>query len=1073
MFLKRPLLLGTAVLGLVACNFNTTPPPTETYPSYLTGKDLNFFKTKLGDPEIKSVLVLHYHRFDNDYTKWDVWSWPENKEGQAFAFTEDDKYGKIAIIGSKEAPGKRGFIVRKDDWSEKDTSDDRFANIPDSGLGEIWVVSGQKDFYTDPSKIDLGAKAQFAFMDKANEIRLSYSQPPSELSKDKISVTIGGAKQAIAGVTMNGTTAVIQLGASIKPEQISENIQVAAPGVQGNMTVYARDVLSTPDFTYAGGDLGANYTPASTTFKVWTPVATKAQVLLFNSAADATPYKTVDLVRGDKGVWAGTENGDLNGKFYQLKVTRYGATKTTVDPYSRAASNYFEDLPIANSKSAIVNLSSTQPENWGTYKQPTFQKRTDVSVYEVHVRDFTVDASSGVDAAKRGKYLGMVQTGTKVPGTEVSTGLDHLKGLGINAVQLLPVYDFGNQTEGAYNWGYDPYLYNVPEAQYSTNPNDPAATIREFKTMVKGFHDAGVGVIMDVVYNHTKHTGERSPFDQLVPYYYYRTTDGGNYLNDTGVGNVMATERPMVKNFVIDSLKYWVSEYHIQGFRFDLLGTFKKETVQDITNALTAFKPDIVMYGEPWTGGGPIYFGKGAQKGMQQGVFNDNFRNGIIGGVFEIDTKGFIQGDFGRSGAILTGLKGSLDDFTQEPGESTNYATSHDNYVLWDRLTMGASKGKDEATLKQMQKMAGALVFTAQGLPFMSGGEEFARTKKGDGNSYNSGDDINAFDWTRLQSNRFADVNAYYASIIKLRAAHPVFRLSTSAQVKSAFTPLNLDASKGLVGFVLNASGVEGESWKNALVIFNASETAQTVNLPEGTFRVHVKGDTFSSTPLETVSGTVTVPALSTLIADADQVTFQLPALPALKSAFNLDLATLDEFDAAGCTTNVYAGWGDGNALGKLCAAQDAQYLYTGITYRVDNNSMIQYLSMGDGGPVQDMNTLDAWARKVQFGSVAPNFFIANYNTNATPELRRILADGKTELVETETLKVVNDNGVLTLKAKLARSVLGAGSTIRLSAVVVGGDNYGGGSILPGTGNSADPSKDWTVTINNPFTFKY
>ncbi|GEM46194.1 type I pullulanase [Deinococcus cellulosilyticus] len=1072
MFLKRPLLLGTAMLGLVACNFNTAPPkPTPDYSSYLAGKDLNFFRTKLGDPQIKSVLVLHYHRFDNDYTKWDVWTWPEGKDGQAVLFTEDDKYGKIAIIGSREEPGKRGFIVRKDDWSEKDVSDDRYADIPASGLGEIWVVSGQKDFYTDPAKIDLSAKAQFSFLDSFNEIKLAYSNPPQDLTRDKISVMVAGVKQNIESLTLNGKTAVIKLSAALKATDIGKDVTISGPGIQGAMPVYARDVLSDPAFTYSGGDLGAMYTPAQTTFKVWTPVSTRVQVLLFNTAADTTPYKILELARGDKGVWSGSEAGDLAGKYYQLRATRYGVTKTTVDPYSKAASNYFENLPMDNSKSAIVNMSNTNPEAWTTYKIPTVGKRTDVSVYEVHVRDFTVSESSGVPAAKRGKYLGVVESGTKVPGTSYSTGLDHLKKLGVNTVQLLPVYDFGNEQEGAYNWGYDPYLYNVPEAQYSTQPGDPAATIREFKTMVKGLQDSGINVIMDVVYNHTKHTGEKSPFDQLVPYYYYRTSDAGTYLNDTGVGNVMAVERPMVKNFILDSLKYWVSEYHIQGFRFDLLGTFKKDVVQTITNELTAFKPDIVLYGEPWTGGGPTYFGKGDQKGMKMGVFNDNFRNGIIGGVFNIDDRGFIQGDFGRAAAIMTGLKGSIDDFTQEPGESTNYATSHDNYVLWDHLSMGITKDRPMASLKQMQKMAAALVFTAQGLPFMSGGEEFARTKKGNGNSYNAGDDINAFDWTRLE--QFADVNAYYSNIIKLRADHPVFRLSTRAEVEGRFHALNLDGSKGLVGFVLDGSGLAGESWKHTLVIFNASETEQTVDLPEGTFRIHVRGDQFSNDTLATAAGKVTVPALSTLVASADMVTFQMPALPALKSALNLEAATLDEFSAESCSNDAYAGWGEGNALQKMCVAQDANHIYTAITYKTADNSMVQYLSLGEGGPVSDMNTLDAWPRKVKFSSVAPNFFIANYGTNLTPELRKVLADGKTELIGTETLKVFNTNGTLTLKAKLSRATLGNANKIRLAAVIVGGDNYGGGSILPGSGNTANPADSWAVNISNPLGFSY
>lgn len=1076
MFLKRPLLLGTAMLGLVACNAVVVPNPSHVYPSYLVGKDLNFFRTKLADPEIKSVLVLHYHRFDNNYANWDVWSWPDQKAGEAYAFTEEDKYGKIAIIASHEEPGKRGFIVRRPDWSEKDGSDDRFVDIPVSGTGEIWVVSGQKDFYTDNSKIDLSAKAQFAFQDSYNELKLTYSNPPQELTKDKLSVRVGGVTQTIESLTLNGKTALIKLATALKASDIGKSITVSGTGIQGDMPVHARDVLSDAALTYGGGDLGANYTPAQTTFKVWTPVSTKVQVLLFNTAADTTPYKIMDLVKGDKGVWSGTEVGDLAGKYYQLRATRYGVTKTTVDPYSKAASNYFENLPMDNSKSAIVNMSTTNPDAWTTYKIPTVSKRTDVSVYEVHVRDFTVSASSGVTAAKRGKYLGVVEAGTKVPGTGQSTGLDHLKKLGINTVQLLPVYDFGNETEGAYNWGYDPYLYNVPEAQYSTQPNNPAATIKEFKTMVKGLQESGINVIMDVVYNHTKHTGEKSPFDQLVPYYYYRTSDDGTYQNDTGVGNVMATERPMVKNFVIDSLKHWVKEYHIQGFRFDLMGTFKPEVVQAITNELTAFKPDIVMYGEPWTGGGPTHFGKGAQKGMNMGVFNDNFRNGIIGGVFDINDRGFIQGDYGRAGAILTGLKGSIDDFAQEPGESTNYATSHDNYVLWDHLSMGITKDKPLASLKQMQKMAAALVFTAQGLPFMSGGEEFARTKKGNGNSYNAGDDINAFDWTRLDP--FADVNAYYSNIIKLRAAHPAFRMSTRADVTAAFQALPLDGTRGLVGFILDGTK-SADSWNHILVTFNASETEQTITLPTGNWKVMVKGDTFSSTPIETVTGEYKVPALSTVIAYADTMTPPPadPALPALKSALNLDATSLAEFDASSCSADATAGtpWGDNNRLFNLCAAQDESNVYLGVHYRIeDNNPLMTFLTLQNPGPLTDLMGLDAWNHHIKFdASIAPTFFIAQHAGSGALEFRRIKDGGVTEVLTPAAIKSVQaGNGDRFLKVKIAKSVLGSNNTLRVSSAIVGGGDYGGAVILPITSNSSN-GDNGQIVFNKAFSFSY
>ena len=904
--LKRSVLCAL-LIGLVGCGAAPSPGQSAanqaslraaavSYPSYLAGKDLGFFQNKLGRPDLKSVLIVHYHRFDNDYTDWNAFTFIQGVEGYATDFTEDDAFGKVAIVGSSNTSPERGFIIRQGEWIAKDTPDDRFAAVPESGLAEVWVVTGQKAFYTDPSGIDLSSAAQIAFMDTPNQIKVSYNYAPASLKNGQLSVSIGGQPQTVTALSLKGKVATLTLAAPLRPEDASQPILVTGQGVPAPLTVYLRGVLTDRAYTSDERRLGATFTPSKTVFKVWSPVAKAVSVQLYSAATDPTPYRTVPLKRGEKGVWRGAAGGNLAGQFYLLSLDSYGTTKTTADPYANGASNYIDDQPLINMKSAIVDLDSTDPAGWRGYGRGRdgwrddsdaygvntltaqggyghggntpfgpLRRATDANVYEVHVRDFTVSPSSGVDPAKRGKYLGMVQAGTTLPGTKTPTGLDHLKALGVNTVQLMPVFDYGNQTAGAYDWGYAPEFYNAPEAQYSTQPNDPAATVREFKTMVKGLQDAGLNVVMDVVYNHTKYFGERSPFDQVVPYYYYRSDDDGNQINDSGVGNTLAPERPMVRNFITNSLRYWASEYRIQGFRFDLLGTTKPEDVKAISREVRRGHPNLLLYGEPWTGGGPVYFDKGAQKGLDVGVFNDNFRNGIIGGVFEIDTKGFIQGAFDLAPAVAAGLSGSLNDFTQEPGESINYATSHDNFVLWDRLSLGASQGQDEATLKQRQKLAAALVQTAQGLPFMVGGEELARTKKGDGNSYISPDDINQFDWTRLT--QFADVNAYYANLIKLRGAHPAFRYSRRADVLASYTALNLAADQGVLGFVLDGKRAR-DAWDKMLVIFNAADTDQTVNLPAGRWQVMVKGDTFSQRrPIETVSGKAVIPRLSTLVA--------------------------------------------------------------------------------------------------------------------------------------------------------------------------------------------------------------
>jgi pullulanase len=714
------------------------------------------------------------------------------------------------------------------------------------------------------------------FMDQWDEIKISLSDLVVHLGVAR--VTVAGKGVEVAAIQSKGSQLTLKLSQPLLVQDIGKMIVVSLEGIKGTGTVVFREVLNDPAFYYAASDLGSSYTPSQTTFKVWSPVASRVEVLLFKTATDTLPYKTLMLSKGENGVWSAVKAGNLAGIYYQLQLHSYGLERITVDPYSQAASNYFENQDRLLSKSVVVNLEATHPAGWDSYIRPTLPKRTDAAVYEVHVRDFSIHHSSGI--THKGKYLGMIEKGTRVLGTAHASGLDHLLELGINTVQLLPVYDFGNETEGAYNWGYDPYLYNVPEAQYSTQPHNPAATILEFKQMVMGLHEAGLNVIMDVVYNHTKHTGERSPFDQVVPGYYYRTDSRGQYLNETGVGNVWATERPMVRKFIVDSLKYWVAEYHIQGFRFDLMGTFDALTVQSIALELTVLDSHIVMYGEPWAGDGAARFDKGAQKGLNIGVFNDNFRNAITGGVFDILEGGLMQGQTGVIAQIKAGLIGSIDDFTLEPGESTNYATSHDNFLLWDRIDLRNRKYDqkwDVATQKAMQKMAAALVLTAQGLAFISGGEEFCRSKQGDTpadphnipdwihNSYNAGDFPNAFDWNRLIT--FSDVNTYYQGMIKIRLEHPVFRLASAAEVRSSLTFLPLEESKNLVGFVLDGSKVAGETWRKIVVIFNGSFEDQEVKLPKGDWIVVARGDMIATVAIgKPTRGTITLPRLSTLI---------------------------------------------------------------------------------------------------------------------------------------------------------------------------------------------------------------
>ena len=599
--------------------------------------------------------------------------------------------------------------------------------------------------------------------------------------------------------------------------------------------IFAREVLSGPGYFYSGGDLGAAYSHTGTTFKVWSPVSSAADLLLYPSAA-AVKFQRVPMQRSASGVWSATVPGNLSGTYYLYRFTSYGAQHTAPDIYGRSAS---PDLQ----RSLVVDLSRTDPAGFRTTPAPALAAPTDAVVYEVHTRDFTVDPSSGVPAAERGTYVGVVAPGTHVPGTDQPTGLDYLRRLGVTHVHLLPFQSINPTHAGGYNWGYETDLFDVPEPRYAANPSDPASVIRDVKTLVTGLHRAHLGLVMDVVYNHTVPvSAEASPFWATVPYYYFRTNAQGGLLNESGVGNALDDDHPMVRKYVCDSLSYWAKEYRIDGFRFDLLGMFTPQTVQAISETLHALRPDILIYGEPWTGGGPTRFGKGAQRGLRVAVFNDNFRN-LVRGDLNGTAPGFALGGGADPAKLQSALAGSP-DFTQSPAESMNYVSIHDDRSLWDKIT--ATLPGDGAQDKQALKLAGAMVLLSQGVPILEGGAEMGRTKGGNANSYNSGDAANRFDWAR--GAQFADVSDYYRGLIAVRQAHPAFRCRTADAVRQtvSFLPATGLPATGLpaktAAFTLNGAP-SGDSWARTLVIFHGGTDAATLTLPPGHWHLAVTGD--------------------------------------------------------------------------------------------------------------------------------------------------------------------------------------------------------------------------------------
>lgn len=590
--------------------------------------------------------------------------------------------------------------------------------------------------------------------------------------------------------------------------------------------------------TYTGKDLGLTYSKASSSFRIWAPTATKVRLLLYLHPLDGEASTTIQLKKEKLGTWATNLSGDRAGTYYTFSVEHNGKWLSEVpDPYAKAVGT--------NGKRAmIVDLAKTNPVGWAGDRSPKLKNPTDAIIYELHVRDASIDASSGI--TNKGKFTGLAETGTKNHAGQ-STGLDHLVQLGVTHIHLLPFFDYNSVDERdskkqQYNWGYDPLNYNTPEGSYASNAADGTVRIKEMKQLVQAFHKKGLAVVMDVVYNHTGLT-EQSNFNQLVPDYYYRKTKAGKYSDATACGNETASDKAMMRKFIIESVLFWVKEYHIDGFRFDLMGVHDIETMNLISAALKKIKPGILIYGEGWTAGASTLpenkraLKKYAAQLNNIAVFSDDLRDGIKGSVFEEADRGFASGDTSKAESIRFGIVAATQHpqlnykkvnyskapYANSPGSVISYAECHDNNTLWDKLAISAP----EATVSErtnMHKLALSIVLTSQGISFLHAGTEFLRSKKGIENSYNKPDSINAIDWNLKTINN--DVFTYVQQLIGLRKAHPAFRMQTTAQIQNNLQFLQSPA--GIIGYHINSSALN-DKWKDIQVWFNGNPTAKTL----------------------------------------------------------------------------------------------------------------------------------------------------------------------------------------------------------------------------------------------------
>ena len=603
---------------------------------------------------------------------------------------------------------------------------------------------------------------------------------------------------------------------------------------------------------YYTGPLGPDYTPGGTCLRLWAPTAEAVTVTLYHKGDGGAVLDTKPLVRGAQGVWSVWLPGEQHGRYYTFAVTVDGITRETGDPYARAAG-------VNGVRSMIVDLARTAPSGWERDVRPHIPP-AQRAVWEVSVRDFSQDAASGVRPAWRGKYMAFTQQGTTLHGDGIHpTCLNYLKRLGVKYVQLMPIFDFGSVDEAKpllrqYNWGYDPTNFNVPEGSYSTDPTRGEVRIRECREMIAALHAAGIGVVMDVVYNHTYRT--ENPFNSTVPYYFFRQNPDGSFSNGSGCGNEFASERPMARRYLIDSILYWAKEYHIDGFRFDLMGLYDAERINAVRAALDSLPGgrDILLYGEPWQGGASQLHRYEANKANlamlneRVGIFCDDTRDAIKGGCFDAREPGYVEGkpgSFWDIGAAVAAWCRSDRLPPHAPSQIVSYVSAHDNFTLWDKLLCVRYEkpeftARDTVALAQ-NRLAAGIYLTSFGLPFMQAGEEFARTKKGVGNSYRSSPALNRLDWNRAE--KYHALVDYYRGLLALRAAFP--RLgSTDRHAPEALQFFALE--QPLVGWTLPAVWGDGAAWSALCVFYNPTETACTVSLPGGQWKLLSDGTSSS-----------------------------------------------------------------------------------------------------------------------------------------------------------------------------------------------------------------------------------
>lgn len=823
-------------------------------------------------------VIIHFNNSDN--FDWSLWVWAEGKEGSEYKFEKKDDFGKVAEINLKSDVKKVGFIVKGPNW-EKNVEGDRFIDIT-SQITHVWLRDKDPEIYLRrPKKLEEESMKIMDFsIDSFREVNLKFNKDVSLVDFEKnytLTVDNKDLKEKVESIDfVNGSkNNTKQIKIKFKSDlSIEEDIYLKLNLNDTILEAKSRigRVVTDSKFDekyYYDGELGAIYSDSKTEFKLWAPTAKSVDLIIFKNNE---VYKSYEMVKSDKGVYSYELKGNQLGTIYMYDVHVDGKVNRVVDPYAKAVTINGEKGVVANPIPSII-------------KNPNSKDMKNPIIYELHVRDYSIDENSGMK--NKGKFLALTEEGTKASNGQI-TGIDYLKSLGVTHIQLLPIYDYGKDSvdetnpTAKFNWGYDPVNYNSVEGSYSSNPYDPFLRIKELQYTVDSLHKNGLGVIMDVVYNHV-FDPVRHSFDKIVPGYYLRKDEEGRFLGGTGVGNETASERKMMRKFIIDSTKYWAKTYKLDGFRFDLMGTHDYETMNMVYEELVKINPNIFILGEGWNMNMGIPENiratqKNANLMPNLAFFSDDIRDTLKGSVFEEKDKGFVNGKLGLEKSIMQNIKGAngLQSYISA-SQVIQYVEAHDNLTLWDKLEKTNPEDTDLIRLKR-HKLATSIVLLSHGTPFIHAGQEFARTKFGDENSYKSSDKINKFDWNRVLKNK-NNVD-YVRELIKIRKIYDVFNLKEYNNIDKVFTELKED--DGIVAYKLEKDG------QIIYIGHNSTNKVKEFPIKNGVYKVLVKNQKALVEGLENINikeDKIAIEPLSTLVLVRDLQKFESKALENKKNS--------------------------------------------------------------------------------------------------------------------------------------------------------------------------------------------